>query len=73
MIVAGRLRRKTKMTMTTSTTASPSSNSTSATEARIVVVRSLRTAISTADGRLASSVGKSVLIRSTTSITFAPG
>ncbi len=53
MIVAGRLRRKTKITSTTRTTARPSSNSTSATEARIVVVRSVSTATSTAAGSAA--------------------
>ena len=43
MKVAGRLRRKRKITSTTSTTASTSSNSTSRTEARMVLVRSVST------------------------------
>ena len=42
MIVAARLRRNRKMTMTTRPTVSISSNCTSSTEARIVVVRSVR-------------------------------
>src|SRR5271165_6827409 len=52
MMVAGTLRRNRKITSTTSTTESPSSNSTSATEARMVVVRSVSTATSTAAGRV---------------------
>src|SRR6266705_6243361 len=48
--VAEAVRRNRKITSTTSTTARPSSNSTSATEARIVVVRSVNTATSTASG-----------------------
>src|ERR1019366_5172152 len=43
MIVADTVRRNRKMTTTTSTIVSISENSTSATEARIVVVRSVRT------------------------------
>ena len=73
MIVAAVLRRKTKITSTTSTTASTSSNSTSATEARIVVVRSVRTSTSTAAGSAARNCGSRALIRSTTSMTLAPG
>src|SRR5438552_10909489 len=48
--VADAVRRNRKITRTTSTTARPSSNSTAATEARIVVVRSVSTATSTAGG-----------------------
>src|SRR5580704_15766460 len=48
--VAEGRRRNTNMTITTITTARPSSNSTSATDARIVVVRSVSTATSTAEG-----------------------
>ena len=73
MIVAAVLRRKTKITSTTSTTASTSSNSTSATEARIVVVRSVRTSTSTAAGSAARNCGKRAWMRSTTSMTLAPG
>ena len=57
MIVAGRLRRNRKITSTTSATARPSSNSTSATEARMVVVRSVSTATSTAAGSVDVSCG----------------
>src|SRR6266446_7292602 len=53
MIVAETLRRKRKITKTTSTTARLSSNETSATEARIVLVRSVSTATSTAAGNAA--------------------
>ena len=49
MMVAGMLRRNRKMTSTTRTTASASSNSTSCTEARMVLVRSVR--IDDFDGR----------------------
>ncbi len=73
MIVAGKLRRKTKMTSTTSTTASPSSNSTTDTDARIVFVRSLKIEMLSALGRLASICGSKALIPSTTWMTFAPG
>ena len=57
--VADGLRRNRKITATTRTTARPSSNSTSATEARIVVVRSVTTATSTAAGSAALSAGSS--------------
>ncbi len=73
MIVAGTLRRNRKITSTTSATASSNSNCTSATEARIVTVRSVNTVSSTAVGRPDASCGSSVLIRSTVSITLAPG
>src|SRR3954454_9953321 len=49
--VAGRLRRKTKITATTSPTASASSICTSRTEARIVTVRSVSGSTSAAGGR----------------------
>ncbi len=71
--VARRLRRNTKITATTSPTASISSISTSCTEARIVTVRSVSTATSIAAGSPACSCGSWRLIRSTTSITLAPG
>jgi hypothetical protein len=55
MTVAASVRRKRKITMTTSPITSISSNSTSWTEARIVVVRSVRMVTSTAEGREARS------------------
>ncbi len=73
MSVARVLRRKTKITRTTSTTASDSSNSTSCTEARIVTVRSVSTAMSTSAGSASLNCGRSALMRSTTAITLAPG
>ena len=71
--MAGRLRRNRKITSTTSTTARVSSNSTSCTEARIVLVRSVRTVTSAAAGSERRSSGSSFLMRSTTWITLAPG
>ena len=73
MIVAGRLRRNTKITMTTRATASSSSNCTSATEARTVTVRSVSVLTCTPPGKVDVSEGSNALMRSTTSITFAPG
>ena len=73
MMVAGTLRRNRNMTITTSATARANSNFASATEARMVVVRSLITESWTSAGSAASRVGSSCLIRSTTSMTFAPG
>ena len=61
------------MTITTSATVSISSNCTSDTEARIVVVRSVRIDMLTDDGSPALSCGSSFLIRSTTSMILAPG
>src|SRR5216684_1098940 len=57
IIVADKVRRKRKMTITTSATVSISSNCTSRTEARIVVVRSVRTATCTEDGNEVVSCG----------------
>ena len=71
--VAERFRRNTNTTITTSAMASISSNSTSFTEARIVVVRSVRICTFTALGRAACNCGSSVLIRSTTLMMLAPG
>ncbi len=71
--VAASVRRKRKMTMTTRAITSISSNSTSLTEARIVMVRSVRMATETADGREARSCGSSALTRSTTAMMLAPG
>src|ERR1700678_2089249 len=73
MIVAANVRRKTNMTATTSAMQRQSSNSTSATEARTVVVRSVRTVMLIAGGIVALSFGSSALILSTTSMMLAPG
>ncbi len=73
MIVAGMLRRNRKMTITTSTIARISSKRTSSTDARIVVVRSVSSVTWTEPGSDACNCGSSCLMRSTTSITFAPG
>lgn len=73
MTVAGSVRRKRKMTMITSATANISSNCTSRTEARMDVVRSVKTVTCTADGNVLWSCGSSCVTRSTTSMTFAPG
>ena len=59
MMVAERLRRKRKITITTSAMVSMSSNSTSRTEARMVLVRSVRTVSFTAAGSVAWSLGSS--------------
>ena len=71
--VADGLRRNRKITTTTSTTASPSSNSTSATDARIVVVRSVTTLTSIAEGNAAVRLGNSASMLSTTPMTLALG
>src|SRR3954454_18286444 len=73
MIVARSFRRKTKITATTKATASSNSICTSCTEARIVTVRSVSTATSRAAGSDACSCGSWRLMRSTTSMTLAPG
>ncbi len=67
------VRRNRKIATTTSATAPSSSNCTSRTEARMVTVRSVSTATSTAAGSAARNCGNSRLMRSTTSITLAPG
>ena len=71
--VAASVRRKRKITVTTSAIVIISSISTSWTEARIVVVRSVRIVTFTAEGSEARSCGSSVLMRSTTAMMFAPG
>ena len=71
--VAARLRKKRNITSTTSATVSTSENCTSATEARIVVVRSVRMATLTEAGRAALSWGNSALMRSATWMMLAPG
>ena len=73
MMVAAMVRRNTKITITTRTMVSISSNSTSSTEARMVVVRSVRICSLTAGGMEALSWGSRVLIRSTTAMMLAPG
>ena len=73
MIVAASVRRNRKITITTSAMVSISSNSTSFTDARIVVVRSVRICICTAGGSDARSCGNSALTRSTTAMMLAPG
>ena len=62
--VAENVRRNRKITSTTRTIVTISSNSTSETDARIVFVRSVRTATCTVPGSVAVSVGSRVLIRS---------
>jgi hypothetical protein len=61
------------MTRTTRAITSISSNSTSRTDARIVVVRSVRMTTVMAEGRDAWSCGRSRLTRSTTAMMLAPG
>ena len=73
MTVAASVRKKRKITITTRATASSSSNCTSSTDARIVTVRSVRIASWTAGGSDACSWGRRRLMRSTTSMTLAPG
>src|ERR1700691_1233213 len=73
MIVAANVRRNTKITATTRAMQRQSSNSTAATEARTVVVRSVRTVMLIAGGIVALSFGRSALMRSTTSMMLAPG
>ncbi len=73
MTVAATLRRNRKMIITTSATASMSSNCTSRTDARMVTVRSVSITTSTAAGSDAESCGSRRLMRSTTSMTLAPG
>src|SRR4029434_4786348 len=72
MNVAAGLPRNRKITSTTRMTARVSSICTSWTEARIVVVRSVRTDTLTDEGRVDSSVGRSRFTRSTTWIRLAP-
>ena len=73
MMVADGLRRKRNSTITTSATVSIRENSTSCTDARIVVVRSVRTFTWTDGGSAVESCGSSRSIRSTTPMMFAPG
>ena len=74
MIVAGRLRRKTKITSTTSTMASTSSKKASETEERITPVLSATTVdMHAGRQRRFSSCGSCFMIWLTVSITLAPG
>ena len=73
MIVAQKLRRKTKITITTSAMVSSSVNSTSFTEARMVVVRSDSTLTWIVGGIAASRLVSVFLIASTVLMTLAPG
>ena len=73
MIVAQTFRRNTKITITTRQTASISVNCTSCTEARMVCVRSMMVVTWIDGGMEASSRGSASLIRSTVSMTLAPG
>ncbi len=73
MTVADRVRRNRKITMITSATASISSNCTSRTDARMEIVRSVSTVTWTDDGSALCNCGNSFLMRSTTSMTLAPG
>ncbi|MNP18266.1 hypothetical protein D3C76_1107410 [compost metagenome] len=73
MRVALKRRKKTKVTITTRTMAISSSCCTSLTAARMVWVRSVSTETSRPAGRLSVIDGSRPLMRSTTSITLAPG
>src|ERR1043166_143665 len=71
--VAETVRKNKKMTITTNATVSISSNWTSLTEARIVLVRSVKTCNSTEEGSDALSCGRRFFTRSTTAMILAPG
>jgi len=73
MMVAAMLRRKRNITITTNATVSINSNRTSLTEARMVVVLSVKISTWMDAGRDDVSWGNSCLIRSTTEMMFAPG
>ena len=73
MMVADSLRRNRKVTITTRAMASSNSCCTSRTAARMVCVRSVSTLTSTLAGRPSVRCGSRVWIRSTTSMTLAPG
>src|SRR3984885_12445273 len=73
MIVAQKFRRNMKITITTRAIDSISVNCTSATEARMVCVRSTITTVLIEGGIDASSRGRVALMRSTVSMTLAPG
>ena len=73
MMVAEGLRKNAKVTSTTRPMANSSSFWVSLTEARILWVRSVSTATSTAAGRVEVSCGSNSRTLSVTSITLAPG
>ena len=73
MMVAGTLRRNAKVTSTTRPMANSSSVWVARTEARMLSVRSVSTATSTAAGKVAVSCGSNSRTLSATSITLAPG
>jgi hypothetical protein len=73
MTVADSFPRKRNITITTSATVSINSNCTSWTEARMVVVRSVRTLTCTPAGSDAVSCGSRLVMRSTTPMMLAPG
>src|SRR5262245_41343107 len=73
MTVADRVRKKRKITITTSAMVNINSNWTSSTDARIVVVRSVKTETSIEEGSEALSCGSSFSMRSTTLMMLAPG
>ena len=73
MMVAQKLRRKTKITITTSEIDSSRVNCTSFTEAWMVRVRSITVLTWTEGGIAACRRGSSLRMRATVSITLAPG
>ena len=73
MKVAASVRRKTKITPMTRPTVIISSNFTSATEARMVVVRSVKICTWTVEGSDWLNFGSSFLMLSTTEMMLAPG
>ena len=73
MMVAGMLRRNRNVTITTRAMAKINSCCTSRTDDRMVSVRLLMTTTSIVEGRVAVSCGSSRSMRSTTSMTLAPG
>ena len=71
--VAEALRRNKKITITTKAIDNNSSNCTSRTDARMVTVRSVSTCSVTPGGMASRNAGNCCWMRSTVSITFAPG
>jgi hypothetical protein len=73
MKVAAKVRKKTKMTPTTRPMVSSNSNLTSATDARMVLVRSVRMVMEIDGGSDRLNFGNCALMLSTTWMMFAPG
>ena len=73
MMVAETLRRNRKITSTTRQIVSRSVNFTSPTDSRMGIARSLRILSETDAGNCCSRLGRSALMRSTTSTVFVPG